>query len=85
MFSDKTLVYTKLAVNIVSGMGVTKIVNDIINNNTVSETTFDVVKVWIGSAVIGSMIADHGSKHVDAKIDNIAAWLTEAKEEMDAQ
>lgn len=80
MLSPKTLEYTKLAANIISGMGVTKVVHDIIDSNTVSTSTLDSVKIWIGSGVIASVVVDHTSKHVLAKIDKTAAWLAEIKE-----
>jgi hypothetical protein len=77
--SDK-LAITKLVVNVAAGMGVSKVVNDIITNNTTIETTADAVKVWAGSVVIGSMVADAGSKHVNAKIDSVANWYEARKE-----
>lgn len=71
--SDKFAI-AKLVINLAAGAGVSKVVNDIISNNTTVETTADAVKVWTGSIVIGSMAADAGSKHVNAKVDQVAAW-----------
>lgn len=71
--SDKIAI-AKLVINLAAGAGVSKVVNDIISNNTTVETTADAVKVWTGSIVIGSMAADAGSKHVNAKVDQVAAW-----------
>lgn len=62
----------KLAINLITGAGISKIVNDIITTNTIIETTEDTVKVAVGSIVLGSMIADHASDHVNAKIDWVA-------------
>jgi hypothetical protein len=76
--SDKVAI-AKLVVNFTAGAGVSKIVNDIIKNNTTVESTTDAVKVWAGSIVIGSMAADAGSKHVNAKMDAIAAWWDSRK------
>jgi hypothetical protein len=67
---------TKRIVSIVVGLGTTKIVNDIIENNTDAETTTDRVKVKAGSLVIGSMAADATSAYTDRKIDEMAAWWT---------
>lgn len=64
----------KLAVQLVSSVGVSKVVHDIIRLNTTAETTADVVKVIAGSVVIGSMVADHASKHVNDRIDAVVAW-----------
>lgn len=80
MLSPKTLEYTKLAANIISGMGVSKVVHDIIDTNTVSTSTLDSVKIWIGSGVIASVVVDHTSSHILAKIDKLAAWVAETKE-----
>jgi hypothetical protein len=68
------LAMAKLAINIVAGLGVSKVVNDIITNNTTIETTGDAIRVWAGSLVIGSMAAEAGSKHVNAKVDQLANW-----------
>ena len=69
----------KMAINFAAGAGVSKVVNDIIQNNTTVETTADAAKVWTGSIVIGSMAADAGSKHVSAKVDAIANWWQNRK------
>jgi hypothetical protein len=76
--SDK-LMLTKLAVQVISGIGVSKVVKDIIANNTTVETTADAVKVWTGSVVIGSMASDAVSNHVNAKIDQVANWFESRK------
>lgn len=74
------LAIAKLVVNAAAGAGVSKVINDIIQNNTTVETTADAVKVWVGSGVIGMMAADAGSKHVNAKFDSVAAWFEARKE-----
>lgn len=70
----------KFVTNIVTGAGVSKVVNDVIRNNTTVETTTDAVKVGIGSVVLGSMIADKATEHVFAKIDAADRWITEFKQ-----
>lgn len=74
------LAIAKLIVNFAAGAGVSKVVNDIIRSNTTVETTQDAFKVWTGSVVIGSMAADAGSKHVNAKIDSAVNWFEARKE-----
>lgn len=71
----------KLAINTTAGVGVSKVVNDIIKNNTTVETAPDAVKVLIGSIVIGSMVADVSSKRVNAGVDAVAKWWEERKQE----
>lgn len=71
--SDK-LPMVRLAMHLVASIGVSKIVNDIITNNTRVETATDAVRVWTGSIVIGSIIAEHASNHVNARLDQAIAW-----------
>ena len=68
------LPFVKLAVHVVSSVGVSKIVNDVIQNNVAVVTTADAVKVIAGSIVIGSMVAEKASNHVNDRMDAIAAW-----------
>jgi hypothetical protein len=78
--SDKFQI-AKLVINVTAGMGVSKVVHDIITNNTTVESTADAAKVWAGSCVIGSMVADAASDHVNAKVDAVANWLEKRKAE----
>lgn len=78
MSIDK-LALTKKIIHVTVGAGVSKVVNDIIENNTTVETPLDVVKVWIGSIMIGSMVADHGRKHLDTKLDKMVSTWEEHK------
>jgi hypothetical protein len=65
----------KLGINVVASASVWKIVNDVIKHNVAIETGADVVKVWTGSLIIGSMVADQASKHVNEKFDSALAWM----------
>lgn len=73
------LAIVRLAVHLVSSVGVSKVVNDIIVKNTNIVTTVDAVKVWTGSIVIGSMVAEHASKHVNDKLNAVVAWNEDRK------
>lgn len=64
----------RLAVHLVGAAGVSKVVNDIISNNTSIETTADAVKVWAGAIVIGSMVAEQAQKHVDTRMNQAQTW-----------
>jgi hypothetical protein len=64
----------KLVIHVLASVGVSKVLNDIISNNVNVTTTADAVKVWTGSLVIGSMIAEHASKHVNGRMDAVIAW-----------
>jgi hypothetical protein len=69
----------KLVINVAVGIGVSKVTNDVISNNVNVESTEDQIKVAIGSVVIGSMIAERASDHVNAKIDTITKIWTDRK------
>jgi hypothetical protein len=64
----------KIATQIIASVGVSKVVNDIITNNTNVVTSADAVKVAAGSLVLGSLIAEHASNHVTSRITAIANW-----------
>jgi hypothetical protein len=69
----------KFAVQVVASIGVSKVVNDIIKNNTTILTQMDNLKVGVGSLVIGSMIADQTMKNVSDRYDSVAAWYANRK------
>lgn len=71
--SDKAPII-RLVAQLFASVGVSKVINDVIVNNTNINTTADAVKVWSGSIVIGSMIAEHASQHVNDRIDSVLAW-----------
>lgn len=64
----------KVGVHIFASIGVSKVVRDIIINNTNVVTTADGVKVIAGSLVLGSMIAEHASNHVNRQFDKAYEW-----------
>jgi hypothetical protein len=79
---------TKIATNFVVGAGVSKIVKDIIVNNTHVETTNQKVVVFAGALVIGMMAKDATKSYTNAKIDSyVRLWeasqakITEKHEE----
>lgn len=69
-----TLPVARLAIHVIASLGVSKVINDVISNNTNVVTSADAVKVWTGSIVLGSLIAEHASKHVDTRINSVLAW-----------
>lgn len=74
----------KLAAQVVASFGVTKVINDVITNNTTIQTTADAVKVWSGSLVIGSMVVDQAAKHIGDRVDQAADWYASRKTETPA-
>lgn len=74
----------KLAAQVVASFGVTKVVNDVITNNTTVQTTADAVKVWAGALVIGSMVVDKAAEHIGSRVDQAADWYASRKTETPA-
>ena len=69
-----SLTSTKLAINIVSSLGVSKVVGDIVRNNTTVMTGSQKFLVNAGGLVLGSMIMEHAMNHVNTTIDNVVEW-----------
>jgi hypothetical protein len=71
----------KLLIQAVGTLGVHKIVNDIVVNNTTVVTTFDAIRVAAGNLVLSSMLMEVASNHIDRRFDEAAAWMEKRKEE----
>lgn len=69
----------KLAVKLGASIGTSKVVNDIIKANTNPTTASEQAQVVVGAVVLGSMIGDASSKHVNAKLSSLGESLAEAK------
>jgi hypothetical protein len=83
MTTSEKINLAKFGINLISTVGVSKVVRDIIQNNTDVETTADAVKVWAGSLVIGGMVAERASEHVNRRVDGAVAWWGARKETVD--
>jgi hypothetical protein len=81
MTTSEKINLAKFGINLISTVGVSKVVRDIISNNTDVETTADAVKVWAGSFVIGGMVAERASEHVNRRIDGAIGWYENRKEQ----
>jgi len=73
----------KLATQLVAGLGVTKIIADIVKNNVNVVTTADAVKVWTGSFVIASMLVEQSSKHIDTATNDVITWFKKRNDDND--
>ena len=69
----------KIVTQVIASVGVSKVVHDIIKNNTTTETTADAVKVAAGSLVLGSLIAEHASNHLNDRIAAVTNWYAARK------
>jgi hypothetical protein len=65
----------KLAAQVVAGLGVSKIVNDIVKNNVVIATTAQAVTVKVGAFVLGSMLWEQSAIHVEKQIDELVTYV----------
>lgn len=75
------LAVTKFCARTVVGIGVGKIVREIVANNINDpESLVNKVTVGAGAVVLGSMVASASSDHVEAKIDEIAQAFRNFKE-----
>ncbi len=76
-----SLSLTKLAINIVASLGVSKVVGDIVKNNTTVITTSQKLLVNAGGLVLGSMIVEQACDHVNTTIDQVVEWRKREKKE----
>lgn len=64
----------KLALNVVSSLGVAKIVGDIVKNNVTVLTGSQKFLVNAGTLVLSSMLVEQASNHVNRTVDEIIYW-----------
>lgn len=69
----------KSAVKFVIGVGVSKIVNDIIENNVDTEHTYQKVSVKVASVGIGGAVATAAGNYTDRQIDDIVELVQKIK------
>ena len=65
----------KAVTQIAAGMGVSKIVTDVVSNNVALATPFQAVTVRVGSFVLGSMLWEQSSNHIDRQVNNVVAMI----------
>jgi hypothetical protein len=77
------LAIAKVGVQIVAGLGVTRVVTQVIQNNTTIVTTVDKILVNTGAFVLGSIVVDHASDRVTYAMDKFIDWSEKRKEEIE--
>ena len=75
----------KLGAQIVGGIGVSKVVHDVIRNNVSVVTTLDAVKVWTGSLVIGGIIVDRSYAYISDTVDSVAEFVEKRKDQNESE
>jgi hypothetical protein len=67
--------FVKKAVSTIVGIGTTKIIKGIIENNVPTETTIEKVTVTSASVAIGYAVSEETSEYTNRKIDEaVALW-----------
>lgn len=78
-----SLSFAKGAAQLLAGLGVGRVVGEVIRNNTTVTTLYDKILINAGSLVIGSMAVEAASKHVERQIDMWAAWYNKSRDEIE--
>lgn len=73
--------FARAAVQIVAGAGVSKVVSDVVKNNTTIKSSYDQVRILVGGTVLSTMALDLTHRHVDNKIDAAVAWYNDRKKQ----
>jgi len=63
----------KAATQIAAGMGVSKIVTDVVQNNVTAVTPIQGITVKVGSFVLGSMLWEQSSNHIERQANHLVA------------
>lgn len=71
----------KAGTQIAAGMGVSKIVTDIVRNNVTSVTRFQAITVNVGSFVLGSMLWEQSSNHIERQLNNLVSQFQKMKDD----
>jgi hypothetical protein len=74
----------KAGVQILAALGVTRVVTEVIKNNTVAVTTVDKILINTGGFVLGSIVVDHASDRVNYAFEKFDTWNEKRKEEAEA-
>lgn len=69
----------KLATQLTAGMGASKILGDIIRNNVAVTTPAQALCVKVGGFVLGSMLVEQTSNHIEAQVSNAAQLYEKIK------
>lgn len=70
----------KLSAQFVASIGVGKIVSGIVKNNVVVTTTVEKVVVGAGSLVLGSMLVEQTTQHIERVSNDLTSWFEKRNE-----
>lgn len=69
----------RIAAHLIAGAGVSKVVSDVVKNNTTAKNSLDQIRILVGGTVLSTMVVDLAHRHVDNKIDAAVAWYNDRK------
>lgn len=73
----------KLVFHAAGTLGVQKILNDVVAQNTSVVTSFDAIRVAAGNLVLSSMLMQIASDHIDRRWYEMTSWMEEKKEKVE--
>lgn len=73
--TQQSIALGKLGVQLIAGLGVGRIVSNIVKNNVPVLTTMDKVLVNTGSFVLGSLLIEQANDHVERTVNSATKFL----------
>lgn len=71
----------KAGVQLIAALGVTRVVAEVVRNNTTVVTTLDKILINTGGFVLGSIVVDHANDRVNYAFEKFSEWNEQRKEE----
>lgn len=71
---SKKIEFVKEAVGLITGLGVSQIIDGIISTTTPTDTKYQKTTVAAGKLAISWVVGDIIRKHTDSKIDSAVEW-----------
>jgi hypothetical protein len=75
----------KSVISVGALIGVGKVINDVIANNTNVVTKADALKVATGSLLISGLVVDTATERMHGRVDQLQNWLEKKKEEKNSK
>lgn len=66
-------ILAKIGAQLVAGAGVAKILSGVVKNNVVIATPVQKALVNVGTFVLGSMLFEQSSNHIERTVDNLTS------------
>lgn len=71
--------WIKVSAQLLGGLGLSKIVTDVVKHHVTITTTYDAVRVWAGGIVLSSIAVEQAANHVGRMVDEVAEFLEKKK------